>query len=556
MNLIEITAAFAEGLGLILSPCILPVLPLILASSVDGGRKRPFGIILGFVLAFSAFVLLSRKLVEFFHIDLDVIKYASLVLLGVLGLVLLSSKLSEKFNSFTQGAANWGGQLTQNAGNGFVSGMMIGALIGLVWTPCAGPFLAAILVQVIRQENDVSAVFQVLSFALGAGVPMLIIALMGRKIMSKLGFFTRHAETVRKGFGVLILLVVVLIGFGFDKKLATLDGGTPMDVSSSAAINEHGLTNGLAQPYPAPEFAGIEAWLNSNPQTMASLKGKVVLIDFWTYSCINCVRTLPYITAWDAKYKDKGLVIIGVHSPEFEFEKKRENVESAIKEHGIEYAVALDNKLDTWSNFQNKYWPAHYLINKEGQVVYTHFGEGHYDITESNIRFLLGIQGDEGKAEVQATAANSTANITPETYLGYGRGERLKNDAQTKKDVVATYTLPAQLAENEWALDGKWKREVERIVAAEKGAKLRLHFQSKKVFLVLGTSSGKPVTAHMMLNGKAPGAAAGKDAADGMVTVERNTLYELINQDASQSGTVEINADAPGLEAYAFTFGG
>ena len=333
------------------------------------------------------------------------------MLLALFGLVLLSSKLSEKFGALTQGAANFGNRMAGTGGQGLGSGIIIGSLIGLVWTPCAGPILAAVLVQVIRQQSDLAGDFVIVSFAVGAGVPMLIIALTGRKIMNKLGFLTRHSEAVRRTFGALILASVAFIASGIDAQ--------SLFTSSNKVAEKPGaelkLENGLNHPYDAPQFAGIEAWLNSQPVTMQSLKGKVVLVDFWTYSCINCVRTLPYITDWDRKYRNQGLVIVGVHSPEFEFEKKIDNVKAAIAQHGIQYPVALDNQLSTWVNFNNRYWPAHYLIDRSGRVVYTHFGEGDYDVTENNIRYLLGLQGQG--AVVQAEAMSYTADQTPETYI-------------------------------------------------------------------------------------------------------------------------------------------
>ncbi len=547
MNLVDIIRAFVEGLALIVSPCILPVLPLVLAPSLEGGRARPIGIIVGFIFSFTAFALLSRQLVSVLHIDLDTIKNGSLVLLAIFGAILLSKTLSDKFAAATQRFAGLGSSLSANAEGGFFGGVLIGLAIGLVWTPCAGPIFATALVEVIRQQNDVQAFLVIIAFALGASMPMLIIALAGRQIIGKLGFFAKHAEAIRKTFGVLILASVAFIYSGLDPQ--KLFAKTEADLPQQGAGK---LVNSLPAPYAAPEFAGIDAWLNSKPLTMKDLRGKVVLVDFWTYSCINCVRTLPYITGWDRKYRDKGLVIVGVHSPEFEFEKKRSNVEMAIARHGIKYPVALDNKLDTFTAFNNQYWPAHYLIDREGRVVYTHFGEGEYARTENNIRFLLGL---DKATETMPERSEYDARQTPETYLGYLRAANFKGRDSFSADAAADYALPKGLPVNGWALGGKWRVEGERAIAQEAGASLMINFRAKKVFLVMGNITGKPISASLTLNGAPLGDIAGKDAPGGIVKVKENTLYELVNQKEPTGGILEIKTDAPGLEVYAFTFG-
>jgi thiol-disulfide isomerase/thioredoxin len=382
---------------------------------------------------------------------------------------------------------------------------------------------------------------------------MLIIALFGRRFMKKLGWFTRHAEAVRRGFGVLILLSVAYIASGAD--LAGLLASR-RDRSESPVVATSGvltLSAGLEKPYPAPEFAGIDTWLNSPPLTMHSLKGKVVLVDFWTYSCINCVRTLPYITEWDRKYRDQGLVIIGVHAPEFEFEKRLDNVKAALVQHQIRYPVAIDNQLATWGKFNNEYWPAHYLIDRNGQVVYTHFGEGDYDVTENNIRYLLGLKTSSVGQAVQNNADDDAQ--TPETYLGYARADRYSGAAAVVHDQPAHYRFAAQLAQDHWTLDGRWRAGTEQLTALKGGAALRLHFSARKVFLVMGSADGKPIRVMLRLNGAAPGGSAGKDAPEGGVTVRRNTLYELIDQKAAKNGVLEIRPQASGLQVYAFTFG-
>jgi thiol-disulfide isomerase/thioredoxin len=340
-----------------------------------------------------------------------------------------------------------------------------------------------------------------------------------------------------RGFGVVGLTVALLS--------AVLGG-------KADAAPPPSLTHALEQPYAAPELGGITDWINSAPLRLADWRGKVVLVDFWTYSCINCLRTLPYITAWYDKYHAQGLEIIGIHAPEFAFEKKLENVQKAVKRFGIHYPVALDNDLTSWGNFKNLYWPAHYLIDRQGRVVATHFGEGNYDVTENNIRALLGATEP---APLVAAASVSTPQQTPETYLGYGRAERNDNAGALHEDVVATYVFPTPLPLHHWALQGGWHAHGEFIQSMKIGAALRLHFSARKVFLVLGAATGTPITVHIMLNGKPVLNADGVDVKDGVLTVAHEMLYTLVDQGSAQDGMLEIQADAPGLQAYAFTFG-
>lgn len=560
MHIIEIGLSFIEGTALIASPCILPVLPLVLSGSVDGGRRRPFGIILGFVLAFTIFALLSRELVSILHINLDYIKYGSLILLACLGIIMLSETLSEKISRWFNGFADVGANLSTsgNAGNGFLSGVLIGMLIGLVWTPCAGPIFAAALVQIVRQQNNLNAFALIIAFATGAGVPMLVISLTGRKLIAKLTFLNYHLGLMRKFLGILILVAVIFIASGTN--VANLFSSTPATdvitpVTNTLLQNE--AQNQLDQPYPAPPIAKSDTWLNTpnnEPINLADLKGKVVLIDFWTYSCINCLRTLPYMNSWYQKYHDKGLVIIGIHAPEFEFEKNRNNVISAIAKYGIKYPVAMDNNLDTWTNYDNKYWPAHYLINKDGNVVYTSFGEGDYALTENNIRVLLGLNRDNNGTN--NTTSSFDPNQTPETYLGYQRAASFASPQSITKDTPSNYTFPISLPVNNWALNGTWLINGQKIVSSTANTKLELNFTAQHVYLVLGNSNKSSIKLKLKLNGNPINAAdCGIDAPNGIVNVTNHRLYELINQGNIKNSKLEIEIPTAGLEAYAFTFG-
>ncbi|WP_133135886.1 cytochrome c biogenesis protein DipZ [Legionella rowbothamii] len=535
-NFVTIFLGFIEGFGLIISPCILPILPVFLAASLTGSKKRPIGMIIGFTFFFALLIFFSRQLVNYLGINFEVIRSMGYIFLLLFGLIMLSDYLTEQFSRITQKLAQVGSIFSSlnKAEGGFFNGILLGGLIAIIWTPCAGPILAAIIVQTVVQKTTLLSFFTLLAFALGAVIPLFILSLYGKKIMSTFIFFKTRAALFRKLLGaILIASVVYMIYFENTSASTTISTG----VKTSNA-----LIDGLWRPYPEPQIAGIATWINSGPLRLNDLQGKVVLVDFWTYSCINCLRTLPYIKAWYNRYHDKGLVIIGVHTPEFDFEKDVGNVRAAVQRDGILYPVALDNQYNTWINFNNHYWPAHYLINKKGEVVYEHFGEGDYDVTENNIRYLLGINELTTLKNEPAHAAQ--ASQTPETYLGY---ERADSNFSPKliKNKVFQYQFPLQLVENGWALNGAWQVNADSITAAKASAALKIHFNARKVFLVMGTSTGKAIKVNVVLNHN----------RIKNILVDKYSIYEVVTQAQFSSGDLEIIATEPGIKIYTFTFG-
>lgn len=544
---------FLEGFTLILSPCILSILPIILAGSLVGSKTRSLGIIIGFMLTFALFALFARQLVQYSGIDLNLIRYIAYGLLFLLAFILLSNYLAEQFNQITQrfaaiGSVFSGSNLEER---GFFRGVFLGALVAIIWTPCAGPILAAIIVQIVIQKTSIISFLTLLAFALGAAIPMFIIALYGFKIRDTFRFFKTHSVFIRKILGAIILLNIAY--------MISLEAGFfPSSVLNQSNIRPaNHLENGLWRPYIAPKIGGIDTWINSSPLQLSDLKGKVVLIDFWTYSCINCIRTLPYLKSWYEQYQEKGLVIIGIHTPEFDFEKNTANVTNAVKNDGIKYPVALDNLFVTWLNFANHYWPAHYLINQQGQVVYEHFGEGDYDITENNIRFLLGIDKEKIPVKLPVKIKDSPLidDITPETYLGSARANS-DFSPNLILDRAAEYHYPKQLIVNAWGLQGIWHVSPDKISSEDSNASLKINFNARKVFIVMGNNTKKPILVKLVLNGKALIANKGKNVVNTSILVDQYSLYEALVFPQLTSGVLQLSPDAPGLEIYTFTFGG
>jgi cytochrome c biogenesis protein CcdA/thiol-disulfide isomerase/thioredoxin len=543
-NFVTITLGFIEGFGLIISPCILPILPIFLAGSLTGSKRRPIGIITGFTLFFALLVFFSHQLVHYFDVNFNAVRDVGYAVLFFLAVIMISNYLTEQFNKITQGLARVGTAFSSinNAEGGFWNGLLFGGVIAIIWTPCAGPILAAIIVQTVVQKTTLISFLTLIAFALGAAIPMFIIALYGKKIINTFSFFKTRATLFRKFLGGLIIASLLYMIY-FEGTVLSSTVTPQSEIKTSTA-----LIDGLWFTNQAPPIQGIDAWINSPPLHLTDLKGKVILIDFWTYSCVNCLRNLTYIKAWNQRYHAQGLVIIGVHTPEFDFEKKLANVEAAVKLFGILYPVALDNQFVTWNNYKNHYWPAHYLINKKGYIVYKHFGEGDYDVMENNIRFLLGIKS--------LTTLDSSQNKafdflqTPETYLGYARADS-SFSPKLVNDKTSRYQFSSALTANSWSLQGLWQVNTENIISQEANAAIRIHFNARKVFAVMGNNTKKPIKVKVILTNPQ----SGKIIKASSILVDRYSIYEVVSQKQFAAGYLQMIASEPGITMYTFTFG-
>lgn len=536
--------AFIEGFALILSPCILPIVPIFVAGSLTGSKRRPLGIVAGFALFFTLIVFFSRQFVQYTGIELNHLREWSFALLCLLGLIMLVPSLSNKFQQWTQRLSNFGSISSfYHPNSGFLNGLFFGGLIAIIWTPCAGPILATIILQTVTQKTTALSFITLLSFATGAAIPMMVIALYGNKIIHTFAFFKKHTLLVRQALGAIIIASVFYMIYLEEKFVSISVAETGIKTSTS-------LINGLWVPYSAPPIVGIDAWINSPPLQLTALKGHVVLVDFWTYSCINCLRTLPYLKLWYNRYHAQGLEIIGVHTPEFGFEKKLDNVKAAVERYGIHYPVGLDNQFKTWNSFDNHYWPAHYLINKQGQVVYKQLGEGDYGVIENNIRFLLGI--DQQMPRNEANQAFLARPLTPETYLGYARADTQLSPVLIKNK-INFYQFKNTLSANAWDLNGEWLIESDHITSKSANASLRIQFHAKQVFMVMG--SPQPIEIHITLDGKPLIRNKGVNVENSHITVNQFKLYHVVSAKQLTRGVLEISTPAAGVEIYTFTFG-
>lgn len=570
--------AFVGGVLTILSPCILPVLPFVFSRADQPFRRSGLPLLTGMALTF-ALVATAAAYGGHWVVRLNQGgRYVAIAIFLVLGLTLLFPSLAEALTRplVQAGAKIQGGPSSEvSVGKSFV----LGISTGLLWAPCAGPILGLILTGAAIQGPGARSSFLLLFYALGAATSLGIALLAGRKVFSTLKRSLFFDVWIRRVLGAAVIVGAIAIALGWDTGLLT-----KFSFVNTAKAEEHLLgrfgpakpalvpvSTAEAQPAlgdegPMPELSGADGWINSPPLTTKSLRGKVVVIDFWTYSCINCLRALPYVEGWAAKYKDAGLVVIGVHTPEFAFEKERSNVEKAVRDLKITYPVAIDSDYKIWSAFNNNYWPAHYFIDGKGRIRAHHFGEGEYDVSERIIQELLKENGatsiSAGVIDASgsgAEAASDSRNVgSPETYVGYKRAANFASAEPLAKDSLKTYTPQPRLSLNQWALGGKWKVGEESALLQSVPGKIVFRFHARDVHLVLGPSkNGKPIRFVVKLDGTAPGDDHGADTdASGAGTVQGNRLYQLIRQKgAVEDRTFEIEFLDPDVEAFAFTFG-
>ena len=517
-------------------------------------------------------------------------RWAALVLLAVFGLTLLVPSLADRL---TRPLVALGARLSktaeadERAGRGSaLPSFVLGIATGLLWAPCAGPILGLILTGAALQGANTGTTLLLAAYAAGAATSLALVLLVGGGVFAAMKRSLHAGEWVRRGLGAAVLIAVAAIGFGADTgfltristastaaleqslldKLKPAPTGSAMQGNNSMMMAASADASKLDLPVEGalPDLSGAVTWLNSPPLDAAALKGKVVLVDFWTYSCINCLRTIPYVRAWAEKYKDQGLVVIGVHAPEFAFEKDVDNVKKPIADLKITYPVAIDNNYAIWRGFNNNFWPAHYFIDAKGQIRHHHFGEGAYDESERVIQQLLNEAGHQSASndlvDVKATGAEAAADMmdiqSPETYVGYARAENYVSGAMAQ-DQAKTYKGEVKRL-NEWGLSGDWTVGGEQATLNKKDGGIAYRFHARDLHLVLGPNAdGKPVRFKVTIDGAAPGANHGSDIdenGDGTVTGQR--LYQLVRQAGDVADrTFEIQFLDPGVQAFAFTFG-
>ncbi|TZG28051.1 cytochrome c biogenesis protein DipZ [Sphingomonas montanisoli] len=569
--------SYLGGALTIVSPCILPVLPFVFARADQPFVKSGLPLLLGMAVTFAGVATLAAVGGGWAVQANSYGRTAALVVLAAFGLLLLFPAIADRV---TRPLVALGSRLSASATGGqsnastFVASLLLGVATGLLWAPCAGPVLGLVLTGAALQGASASTSLLLLAYALGAATSLALALLVGGRVFATMKRGLGVSEWIRRALGALVLLGVVAIAMGLDTGLLTrlsltstggieqslLDRFHPDDARKSAGMTK---SEPLAVEGAMPPLTGATLWLNSPPLTREQLKGKVVLVDFWTYSCINCLRSLPYVRAWAEKYGPRGLVVIGVHAPEFAFEKDPDNVRRAVKDLGISYPVALDNDRAIWRAFDNHYWPAHYFIDGQGRIRYHHYGEGHYAQSEKVIQRLLSKNGDAlgdmNTVKVAATGIGAGTRMrdvkSPETYLSYSRG-RIMANGKAVRDAAHDYAAPTLTMLNQWGLAGRWTVGAENITGNTAGGRILFRFQARDVHLVLG-ATGRPVRYRVTIDGKAPGADHGVDTdAQGHGTVSGQRLYQLVRlKGPVRERTFAIEFLDPGVQAFAFTFG-
>jgi cytochrome c biogenesis protein CcdA/thiol-disulfide isomerase/thioredoxin len=577
---------FIAGAATALSPCVLPVLPIALSAGATGGRRRPLGIVAGLAVSFTFATVALVYVIAALGLPNDFLRKLAIVVLLGFGITLMIPPLAARLEAWMSRFAGRAGVAT-GKGDGFWSGTAVGASLGLVYAPCAGPILAGVITVSASQSFSTGRLAVALSYGIGSAVVLYFLMLGGRKVVRPLA---RRGVGLQIAMGAVMVVVALAMLRDYDVRfqntiasdlpsfLVNPSEGLEETASAQSALAEirgasaHGIgaraanapasasdaatDSGLPVLGTAPEFVGNQRWFNTpgdKPLTLGGLRGRVVLVDFWTYSCINCIRTLPYLKAWDAKYRKDGLTIVGVHTPEFPFEREAGNVESAITENGIRYPVAQDNEQATWNAYGNQYWPAEYFIDAQGRVRYVHFGEGEYEEKEKVIRELLAEAGKTvhgRETRVRAVIPSRTVT-TPETYLGAARAERFTNAMLSPGS--HDFTAPERLPADEFAYRGRWSISLDS-ATADRGASLDLNFGARRVYLVLG-SPGHERKLKVLLDGQPiSGSDAGSDVTAGSVTVTGQRLYNLVDLPRVGHHVLTLEPEA-GVEGYAFTFG-
>ncbi len=575
-------SAIAAGALTVLSPCILPVLPALLSAAAPGGlRHRPAWIVLGLSASFTVFGAAFAAFGNVLGLSNGALRDAALVVLLLFGLSLVWPRPWE----VVAGRLAALGQRIPGAGThpspaGRAGALLVGASLGLVWAPCAGPILGIIITVAAVQKDFARSLALLGAYSLGAAVPMLLIGYGGNRLYRRFLSPGRWSGFPRRLLGAVTLATVVALALDADtallaripgplflagrleKRMARLNaGGAPAGAGAAPGAGAAAAGTPLPVLGTMPEFAGIVSWLNSGPLDASGLRGKVVLVDFWTYSCINCIRTLPYVTRWYETYREDGFVVVGVHTPEFGFEKDAGNVRRAVARFGIRYPVALDNFYGTWNAYHNEFWPADYLFDADGRLREVHFGEGDYRETERAIRSLL---AEARLLKGRVTVAPPASDVdfsrirSPETYIGYARARGFSSREAVDPDRARRYSAPPDLGLNAWALRGAWTVGGERAVLDAPDGGVRYRFEAPRLNLVMG-ERGPGSDGLVLLDGAPlPATLRGADVGpDGRVVVRDFRLYNLVRlpRDDRRNHVFEIDFGRPGVALYAFTFG-